>query len=829
MSRALRGALLFLCVTACGESAVIPEALPRELDPVSNPFGPKDSLWSPQPKRLRPATILANEARGELYVALQGTETEPGRQVAIVDAKSLAVLAQVDVGPGPTGLALHPAGRHLVVVQRFASYASVIDLDLRAVTSEVEVPFYTEGVTFDADGERALLVNRWTDSLLRWKVSVEGASFEARVLDPMPDDGTPVGIPLPNNPRRIRYTPDGRYVLVTSETDMTLTLLRSDTLKIVGGYRPNAPVVDAVPIGEFVYVLHTGSGSMHPPDDGFDGDDDGKRGDGTANVAFQDLQNEIDVLALPGLERVHRYTSDSICCRDYRDVDPDRPDYGLELKPIDAWPPERAAFVPPKETWIVAGAMPERAVEIRRPNGEPALAVVFGGSSEVQTFDIDSDDGSLTPRETADTGLYKTGFGATDAVAIDDGRTLVVVDRLSETLTALDLHDIPGQKTRSEVVGDVSDGSFPATDVELGEAFNTVTALFTVDGDQTCVHCHREGTPVAKPISMPLLESPAWGARLVMSYRGAYDSRPWFMEAAMNEENFFPVINEFARRENFCCEQADVRVWSRYPTREACEKQKDLEGCSHVLNCLADPPPECTTRGYGPAALTRDAHFEEAARRVLGTDKSIGDAMYAERIDDDGNVVREPVTLGFTGITRALGMFLLGQSRVLPNPYAVRPSALARIGEKIYHSPEAGCAVCHPLPIGATASATVVTESPGPVAFPFVVSPRRHPDTGANVDRVNPAFLGTFPMSRQDDVSLRIGVPNLRGVWDRSRFLHDGRARSLVSVLATPGHPALSPGEQGFNETDGQPNTHGGTSHLTAEELRALVAFVLTL
>jgi len=98
-----------------------------------------------------------------------------------------------------------------------------------------------------------------------------------------------------------------------------------------------------------------------------------------------------------------------------------------------------------------------------------------------------------------------------------------------------------------------------------------------------------------------------------------------------------------------------------------------------------------------------------------------------------------------------------------------------------------------------------------------------------DADRVNPAFLGTFPDAVQDGVGLRVGVPSLRGSWDRARFFHHGLARSLREPLATPGHPGLAPGERGFNERDGQPDVHGSTSGLSPRELDALVAFVETL
>jgi hypothetical protein len=340
------------------------------------------------------------------------------------------------------------------------------------------------------------------------------------------------------------------------------------------------------------------------------------------------------------------------------------------------------------------------------------------------------------------------------------------------------------------------------------------------------VHCHRDGSPIGKAVSMPLLVDPANGTRLVMSYRGASDTRPWFFEAGMDESNFFPVINELARRENFCCEQTDPRIWRAIPTRDACEVDPSLEGCSHRLHCLEDPPPACAMRDYGSPQLLRDQHFRAAAQRVFGRDTTFADALYTEYLTDEGVVARRPITLGFDGVTRSLGVFLRTRTRLLPNPNAVVPTADAQLGALVFASSRAGCTTCHPLP-----TSTTSTDAPqlGPVAMPFVVSPLRHPETHADVDRITNGFLATFPRARQDSTGLRIGVTSLRGSWDRARFLHHGAARSLREVLSTPHHPALREGEVGRNERDGFPNSHGGTGHLGVRELSALEAFVETL
>ncbi|MCB9598453.1 MAG: hypothetical protein H6719_37410 [Sandaracinaceae bacterium] len=807
---------LALLLAAC-EPAPSARELPRELTPAENPFGPEDGLWSPQPHRDRPYAIA--RAGDRLFVTLRGTEDAPGREVAVLDARTFELIGRVEVGLAPTAIAAHPDGRHLVVLNRFASHASVLDGRALEVVEEIPVPFYCEGVAFSPDGARALVTNRWKDSVLRWDVRVEGDRLVIDPVDVLTSPQAEVGVRVDADPLRVRFL-DARRALVTSETSLSLTLLDAESGAILAHHVPNGPVTDVAVAGGYVLALHTGHGSGHPPDFGFDGDFDGAPGDGTANVTFQDVQNEIDVLAPDDLRLLHRYTSDTICCRDYRDVDPDHPEAGLELRPVDRWPPERVAFLPPRDTWIVAGAMPERIVPFARPTGSPAVAVVFGGSSEVQTFDLDPTDGSLTPRERAGS-LFEVRFGARDAVLLEEVDRLAVVERLGESVAFVDLAS--GEVART-VVGDERGGAFPATDAELGEAFNTVTAPFTIDGDQSCVHCHREGTPIAKPVSMPLLEAPAWGVRNVMSYRGAFDSRPWFVEAAMEEDNFFPVINEFARRENFCCEQSDVRVWSRYPSHDECTEEPDREGCDHVLRCLESPPPECAERGYGGEALTRERHFRDAALRVFGRDESFGDGLYAERLGDDGRIERRPIRLGFDGVTRALGLFLLSRPRLLPNPNAMVPRAEAREGALLFASSRTGCASCHPLPVAATA----VGGPPGPLRFSYVLTPVRGP-SGADVDRVNPAFLGTFPDAVQDSVGLRVGVPSLRGIWDRRRFLHHGLARSLREAIATPHHPGLAPGERGFDERDGQADTHGSTSGLSARELDALIAFMETL
>lgn len=791
----------------------------RTLVAADNPFGPDDPLWAPQPHRDRPGHLALSADGARLYVALAGTVDDPGRHIAVLDTARGRELGRIEVGAGPAGLALHPGGRWLVATHAYTNWASVIDTRDDRVVATVAVPFYTVGVGFTPDGRRAFLINRWKDSVLRWDLAA-GDRFE--VVDDdyshLPADAA-VGTAVGTNPRDLALSPDGARLYVTSPTAMTLSILDTADGVELARIDVGAPPGGVAVTDEFVYVSHTGRGTHHPPDEGFDTDGDGAPGDGTANVMFQDLQNEIAVLDRDG-QPVANYTSDTICCADYRDVDPDQPTRGEALPGPDRWPRSRVDYLPPRDTWIVACALPEAlAVAGGR------LYAVCSGSNEVQDFDLRAD-GTLAARRGAG-ALFATGMNPVAIAVAPGGERAWVSERLGEHVTVLDLSAGPGAEVRV-AIGDLEGGEFPATDGELGEAINNVTAPFSIDGDQTCVHCHRDGGNIAKPVAMPLQADIVWGTRMPMAYRGAADTRPWFFESSMGEGNFFPVINELARKENFCCEQLDPLVWSDYPSLTECASEPATAGCNHVLHCANDPPPECAARAYGSAYLARNQHFQAAALALLGTERSFGDALYEEILDDDGQVTRRGIRLDFDGVTRALGLFLMQRPRLLPNPNAALDLPSARRGRAIYLSAGTGCASCHPLP---TTTLSIDVNPTGlPLRFAAVVTPRLDPEHGTDVDRVNERFIGTFPDTEQDAAGVRFGVPQLRGIWDRAEaFLHDGRARSLREVLATPGHPALRPGEIGYNETYGMPDTHGATSHLTADELEDLIAFVMSL
>lgn len=805
--------LTVICIGAAVLAGCPPEAItpvPAPLARYDNPFGPAEPRWAPQPRREKPqeVVVLGDKA----YVSLPGTEDRPGRHVAVVDVRAGRLLRRIEVGESPVGLALHPAGRWLVVFCRFERAAAVVDTQIDEVVATIPIdPYAIEGA-FTPDGRRLFITNRWRDAVAVWDVEATGGGLRVRRRH---ESGPAVDA----NPRDVAVSADGRRVAVASLTGLTVSLLDAETLAEVRRIPVGAPVNDVAFAGDWLVVATLSASTHHPPLAGPDTEGDGQPGDGTPNVNFQDLQNEIAVYRAADGEPAHRYTSDSICCRDYRDVDP-------------ADTARHGDLLPPRDTWIVGGALPEQLVV----QGE-AIYVTYSASNEVQRFTVDPRSGALRPGPVWPTaGHNPHGIAAA-------GPRLVVAHRLSETLGIYDA--ATGTLRREVEVGDLAGGRFPATDAEIGELFNSVTAPFTVDGDQSCVHCHREGGNIDKAFSMPLTRYAGLGLRMTMAYRGAADTRPWFFEAAMDESNFKPVINELARVENFCC--SDYTLWPEGPPPRCAENPPP--GCAEAPNAAsadgfaAARDPALFHAPRPTRHVSRDALFLEVAQRLIGRTESFGDGLWFE---DPLTGDRAPVPLNFDGMTRALGLFLLTEPRLLPNPNPRDTQAVKR-GQALFESPATGCATCHPAP--SFAASTQVNPAGVPLRMGPVVTPLRAAD-GTNLDLFAAGFVTTFPQASMESCeevcgealcaadasacdhlrNVRFGVPSLRGLWDRApRFLHDGRARSLREVLLPPGHAALAPGEIGYNERDGVPDTHGGTSHLTPAQVDDLVEYLLSL
>ena len=152
------------------------------LTPVPNP----NPNPEPQPRREHPYDLALDASGTKLYVALQGSELEPGSTLAIVDVASGEVTKRLALRPpeetGPAGLspyrlALHPGGRFLLVTNRFSNFISVVDTVRDEVTSEIAVDFYCQSITFSRDGRTAWVTNRYLDQVFVLDLEVDGERF----------------------------------------------------------------------------------------------------------------------------------------------------------------------------------------------------------------------------------------------------------------------------------------------------------------------------------------------------------------------------------------------------------------------------------------------------------------------------------------------------------------------------------------------------------------------------------------------------------------------------------------------------------------------------
>ena len=810
--------LVCATLTACGAEELESVAEAHELAAYPNPFNASSEGWAPQPRRERPKDIEVHADGQRAWVSLPGTVDRPGHHVAQVEVGSGKVLGRVRVGASPLGMALHPDGQVLVVCNRFSNHLSVIDTATAEVVHSPATDYYTVDAAFAAGGSELWLANRWRDAVAVWQVQRHGAGL--RIVERLEP-----GVPVADNPHQLAVSADGAWVAAASMTAMTVSIIGRAQRQEVRRLDVGAPANGVAFAGGYLIVATLSRATHHLPFAGPDTDGDGQPGDGTPNVNFQDLQNELAVFQTGSGEELWRYTSDTMTGKDYRDVHPQ------DLA-------RHGDLLPPAERRIVGGALPER-VAVAPQDGGWQVWVTYSASNQIQRLHLAADIGALAAGP-----VWPAGGHNPHDIAVA-GQRVVISHRLGETVAIVDRAD--GTLLSQPVVGDLTAGPFPATDAEIGELVNFVTAPFSVDGDQSCAHCHREDGNIDKAFSMPLTRYPGVGSRMTMAYRGMADTRPWFFESAMEEHNFKPVINEFARIENFCC--TDYTLWT--------------EGAP--ADCEQNPPPACATApnpgssdGFdatrqaaamayaGPRptkAPSRNIWYQEQAKQWIGRSESFGDGLYFE---DPITGTRQPVPLNFDGITRALGLFLMSAPRLLPNPNPAQ-SAAAQRGRALFEHAETGCATCHPAPTFAVS--TDVNPANLPLRMGPVVSPNRAAD-GTNLDLLAGGFVATFPQAEMDsceavcgkapcaddpDVcdhlrNVRLGVPSLRGLWDRARqLLHDGRAKGLREVLCTPGHPALSAGQRGFNESDGVIDTHGGTSHLTPRDVEDIEAYLRSL
>lgn len=671
--------------------------------------------------------------------------------------------------------------------------------------------------------------------------SIDGKHHPGGVVFPEPDrdpdfaalrrwiaDGTEgPGISVGDKPRDMAIAPDGStlYVANTGSLDVSVVDLgsRRETRRIF----TRSPVNDiAWARGRLVFAtLNVGSGHPGDHDAGRESLDsrepnadftlwrdpatarplplDRQRPlgrfdavDGTAQEKFRDIGNDIVILD-PGAERVDAYTASETFTRYTSDS-------------FEALPGDVKGDLPP-DLLRVAGAFPEQIAA----DGD-RLFVSMSGTFEVQEWHVSVDappSGRLRPGRVFATGLKPTGL----AVA---GSTLVVANHLDESVTFVDMRD------GTTVTRSVSrlPQAFPATDFERGEFF-VQTSVFSVDQDQSCVHCHYRDTSDGKQWSVSQVmgqsrhgDERTGGSREVPDLRALVQKVPFFVEGTLSIDEPLTMMMEHNPLVDFqghtpAGDFDGIRVTAEDAARYATSADTIVVATGRAWN----------REGVTLADLLkrRDRHFARISARYLGRAYS------------------------FRELQKFIGDYQRGEPRLLPNP--VDPGdPMVRHGRALFESPRVGCAGCHPAP-AFTDKQHAYNQNR---AFPPLVTPAARDDahTLVSADRIDAINGYVRPWDPDDGgrVEEREGffvAPSLRGLWARPpRFLHHGHAVSLREVLCTPDHPALGrlpaprpdadrpdQRERGLNERDGLPDTHGVTSHLTVWDIECLTRYVLSI
>lgn len=168
------------------------------------------------------------DARGTLW-----STAELGNAVLAVDPETGQV-DRVAIDGSPHWIAVSHSTGKLFASFKTMEAVGVVDTASRKVVGTIAIPHGAEGIAISPDGETLFVCAHWkgvvhvfdaSTHALRETIVIEGAPGEANQL------------------RRVRVSPDGRYVCASSHVDDFAAVYDAATLKQLGGFStPKAPM-----------------------------------------------------------------------------------------------------------------------------------------------------------------------------------------------------------------------------------------------------------------------------------------------------------------------------------------------------------------------------------------------------------------------------------------------------------------------------------------------------------------------------------------------------------------------------------------------------------
>ena len=729
-----------------------------------------------QPFRSEPRALALFEAGSKLYVTLPGREGYPDSRVAVVDARAQRVIRWIDLRPQgqplrtrPIGVKVSPSNPNIyprpyvVVLNMFGNFASVIDTSTDAVIGEFETGFYGEKLTFNREGTRLYITDRFKDQVRAFRV--DPGPFFTQIAE----ISTGTTELERANPRDLDLSADGRTLYVANTLGHTIAAINvaNDANTLTKVLPLSGLATDVKIAGRWGITSGQESNSrLNEPETGHglptkDANGAAIKNDGTPlghtpvmtdatkATTFDDIGSELNVFDTATNLFVYRFVdegrdiSQSVVPGQFVDLH----DHVDAQKILKGSGPEQ--MVVSGDLLFVTYAHNER-VQAFRINQNPA------DPSQILTpLDVDLT-GGITPQgiEVSAAGdmLYVANFQTEDVsfLGVGPGGNLVRAGFVAVGVT----NNTPDPST-----GGNGQNLF-ATDEEVGLRW-FFSSAYSDDGQKSCGFCHWDGRQDG--CQWNVAANAVGGVKVCPQNKDISDNWPEWYEG---------LNNDFMAYASAC--NGEVLLGERTPTP------------------------------LFPQANQVD-RFHAREDFVL------------RRTEEDSRAIARPelrgkaFKVGYYDMAYLQILWSQNEVRRLPNPLTQYPdpneaAQIAR-GRQVFSAKVsqggAGCADCHHNGNRIVNGSVDDTFQDYNIHEPGVISESTVDGNGPFFRPENDYFFTRFlppqDVGTPQNLSSR-NTKHLRAFWDSvPRWLHYGFAHSVREILLTPDSPLLLAGERGFN------------------------------
>ena len=834
------------------------------------------------PFRGNPSDVAFVDIAGQtkLYIPLGGDLMTPGNEIAVATLGQTAA-RRIAVGVRPQRLAVHPDGL-VFVCNQFSNYISIIDArtdDLLRNNSgepiEIATEFYCADILLtdrnagrpDRDEQELYVANNWRGTVLRYSIDLVRDAVSNQVVDITINrkSNDPANTPTKEitgvgaNPYRLSLSEDKSHLYVANNRGGELARVRLSDDTAVARIALNAPSIDAVHIGDRVFVPTT------MPDRGLPSDDElalpAEVLADPARVTGLDSQTHV---AHPGalFDKTRSYN--------FEDIRNGLFDLEFTLSGQAVYFTDDVSSEPRfvQQQKVLSGAIPQAIVRNRAGN---RIYLAHSGSDLVQELRVDRN-GAFRVR--ALNGRSVATSERPFALAVNEDRNeLYVATWGGEVVEVFDLNNL---SLRQRINLGYAQPVYPATNIERGEYF-FYNADWSNNGRKSCATCHLDellvdGVGYANGATAPT------AYHQVKANFNQMTTSSYFWNGSFNNGSYASLAFAAQTRTN----------------------------CELILNGFIEGP------GSNPATRVGDPN-----NRVTSADDPLCRPVFSSRnqilpdnfdqiaavIADQKQIAAQLIQAetGFTReeVSRFSDFYTLSELRLPPNPLKfMKENGMLSLGgagkidqgQTLFTSQ--GCANCHdpnnqrhPFADGKNhgAGANWVSEfiniyqndpliqQIGGLPDQLVqavaeAGSQTEPNIHLNIDFFVPFVMDSEHALRFDDplqvrgnrqleaerldllIRINLGdpdrgfvpgnvtgrpsvnTPSLRGAWWLVNYLRHGHARSIEESILGPGHPALREGEKGYAVNSiGQFDVHGQTSTLSADQVEALRLYVETI